>query len=39
MSMENDLMGLMCWEYGGDSSGELLAAMSRSLDGSFRAQP
>lgn len=37
--MENDLMGLMCWEYGGDSSGELLAAMSRSLDGSFRAQP
>ncbi len=25
------LMGMMCWEYGGDPSGELLAAMHQSL--------
>ncbi|MEG0864410.1 MAG: glycosyl hydrolase family 18 protein [Clostridia bacterium] len=28
---QNGLMGLMCWEYGGDSSGELLSAMRSSL--------
>lgn len=29
---QNGLMGMMCWEYGGDSSGELLAAMHDSLN-------
>lgn len=28
---ENNLMGLMCWEYGGDADGELLSAMRSSL--------
>lgn len=28
---ENGLMGLMCWEYGGDPSGELLQAMKEGL--------
>lgn len=27
----NSLMGMMCWEYGGDPSGELLAAMRNSM--------
>ncbi len=27
----NELMGMMCWEYSGDSGGELLAAMKESL--------
>lgn len=30
---QNGLMGMMCWEYGGDTSGELLAAMHTSLNG------
>lgn len=30
--LQNDLMGLMCWEYGGDPSGELLSAMHDSLN-------
>lgn len=30
---QNGLMGMMCWEYGGDTSGELLAAMHASLNG------
>lgn len=29
---QNGLMGMMCWEYGGDSSGELLRAMYESLN-------
>ncbi|MCI5957000.1 MAG: glycosyl hydrolase family 18 protein [Clostridiales bacterium] len=29
---QKGLMGMMCWEYGGDSSGELLAAMYESLN-------
>lgn len=29
---EHGLMGMMCWEYGGDPSGELLAAMHASLN-------
>lgn len=38
-ALENGLMGMMCWEYGGDSSGELLAAMHESLNGAFTARP
>ncbi|MDD3335018.1 MAG: glycosyl hydrolase family 18 protein [Eubacteriales bacterium] len=30
-AIENSLMGLMCWEYGGDHDGELLSAMRESL--------
>ena len=29
-AMQNGLMGMMCWEYGGDNSGELLTAMRES---------
>ena len=29
---QNGLMGMMCWEYGGDSSGELLRAMYESMN-------
>ena len=29
--VENGLMGMMCWEYGGDSSGELLSAMHSGM--------
>lgn len=29
---QHGLMGMMCWEYGGDSSGELLRAMRQGLD-------
>lgn len=29
---ENHLMGMMCWEYGEDSSGELLRAMFESMN-------
>lgn len=29
---QNGLMGMMCWEYGGDASGELLSAMHASLN-------
>lgn len=28
---QNGLMGLMCWEYGGDANGELLASMRQGL--------
>lgn len=28
----NGLMGMMCWEYGGDAGGELLSAMKKSLN-------
>ena len=38
-ALENGLMGMMCWEYGGDSSGELLAAMHDSLSGNLTARP
>ncbi|MDY2658074.1 MAG: glycosyl hydrolase family 18 protein, partial [Candidatus Limiplasma sp.] len=38
-AVENNLMGLMCWEYGGDSSGELLTAMHESLSGALTVQP
>lgn len=38
-ALENSLMGMMCWEYGGDSSGELLAAMHESLNEAFTARP
>lgn len=29
---QNGLMGMMCWEYGGDTSGELLRAMYESMN-------
>jgi len=29
---QNGLMGMMCWEYGGDESGELLRAMYESMN-------
>lgn len=29
---QNGLMGMMCWEYGGDASGELLRAMYESMN-------
>lgn len=29
---QNSLMGMMCWEYGGDDSGELLRAMYESMN-------
>ena len=29
--LQNGLMGMMCWEYGGDSTGELLDAMRGSM--------
>lgn len=29
--LQQGLMGMMCWEYGGDDSGELLAAMSAGM--------
>jgi len=29
---QNGLMGMMCWEYGGDDSGELLRAMYESMN-------
>ena len=29
--IQNGLMGMMCWEYGGDESGELLRAMYESV--------
>lgn len=29
---QNGLMGMMCWEYGGDTSGELLRAMHESMN-------
>ena len=38
-ALENGLMGMMCWEYGGDSSGELLASMHDSLSGNLTARP
>ncbi|MEG2206847.1 MAG: glycosyl hydrolase family 18 protein [Clostridia bacterium] len=31
-AVQSGLMGLMCWEYGGDASGELLRAMRQGLD-------
>ena len=30
--LNNGLMGMMCWEYGGDSAGELTRAMHDSLN-------
>ena len=30
-ALENGLMGMMCWEYGGDANGELLASMRQGL--------
>ncbi len=30
--LQNGLMGMMCWEYGGDSAGELTRAMHKSLN-------
>lgn len=35
-ALENGLMGMMCWEYGGDADGELLAAMHDSLNPTAR---
>lgn len=29
--LQNNLMGMMCWEYGGDTTGELLDAMRGSM--------